>query len=938
MKRCFLVLVLAFVALTSSGQQFGGNPPWYKWRIIETDTVRIVYPMGLDSIAAQIAAISHHEARTTAHTIGHSLKPISIVLQDAPTYSNAFVQLAPRRSEFFLTPLQNNFSLGITPWHKTLAVHEYRHVMQFDNFNKGLAKVASAVLGQQGQLLIANAAVPGWFWEGEATFYETALTNNGRGRIPYFFNQYKSIWAANKQYSFMKLRNGSLKHFIPSDYHFGYNMVAYGLQKHGMDFWKKVTGDAVRFKGLFYPFSKAVERHSGQTYRDFQKAAFEYFKQASVLQPLLEANETLLANAEKNNVTDYYSPYLDEDSSVVVYVRQSKRVPAFYRIKGDKQKRIALADVMSDEYFDYKKGRILYAAFRPDKRWTYHTYSDIRIMDAYTGSRIQLTTKGRYFSPSFSNDGKTIVAVSVPRDQRVRLHLLDASTAEVKAEIPNPSKLFYTYPRFYKDSLIVSAVRDTTGKMAIAIINIADGSHSFITPVSHTVVSNPFVMGDTIVFNASKDNADNIFAVSVKDKQVYQLTGTTIGNYQPMARNGRLVYTKRTADGFLAASQPLSFKPLQENAYPGMFTLQNPYVPELLGKFEGSSIDGVRPLELPSRKYNELGGFMGFHSWRPYYEQPEFNFTIYGQNLLNTVQTELQYTYNENEGSHKIGINKLIGFWYPYITTGLSYTMNRAGRLNTGQVVNWDVFNANAGLIIPFILSAGRHQSALQVGSTFNYEKVGSVSMKNVTVRDINYLNSFISYRIQGQQAVQHILPRWALNTSLRYRNVVNLPGSATQLIGIASVNVPSFFRTHNITFSGAFQQINTNYNPVFSNALPFARGYSVVPYTRLLPLMYRGSAGYHAPIVYPDWGFANLVYFRRVRTQLFYDHAVATNFDNSLNFNFKSVGGELWFDTRLWNEFELSFGIRYSRLLDYEIAGATQPDRIEFMLPLTFL
>jgi hypothetical protein len=45
------------------------------------------------------------------------------------------------------------------------------------------------------------------------------------------------------------------------------------------------------------------------------------------------------------------------------------------------------------------------------------------------------------------------------------------------------------------------------------------------------------------------------------------------------------------------------------------------------------------------------------------------------------------------------------------------------------------------------------------------------------------------------------------------------------------------------------------------------------------------------------------------------------------------SVGGEIYFDTKWWNQYPLSFGFRYSYLLDNELAGPTQKGVFEFVL-----
>jgi hypothetical protein len=50
----FLILTLTF---RLHAQNFGGFPPSVKWRQINTDTARIIFPAAADSQAQEIAAI-----------------------------------------------------------------------------------------------------------------------------------------------------------------------------------------------------------------------------------------------------------------------------------------------------------------------------------------------------------------------------------------------------------------------------------------------------------------------------------------------------------------------------------------------------------------------------------------------------------------------------------------------------------------------------------------------------------------------------------------------------------------------------------------------------------------------------------------------------------------------------------------------------------------
>ncbi|MFM6925349.1 MAG: hypothetical protein ACKOU7_07575, partial [Ferruginibacter sp.] len=201
MRSFILTLLNLFFFTFLSAQNFGGNPASIKWQQVNTGKARVIFPAGLDSQAKRIAYIMKLLGDTTVMTIGGNQKKWNIILQNQSTISNAYVRLAPQISEFFMNPGQDNFSSGSIRWDDNLVIHENRHVQQFSNFNKGFTKVFSFFLGQEGQLLANGITIPDYFFEGDAVWQETLVSEQGRGRMPSFYNDYKSLWLAGKNYS-----------------------------------------------------------------------------------------------------------------------------------------------------------------------------------------------------------------------------------------------------------------------------------------------------------------------------------------------------------------------------------------------------------------------------------------------------------------------------------------------------------------------------------------------------------------------------------------------------------------------------------------------------------------------------------------------------------------------------------------------------------------
>ena len=268
----------------------------------------MIYAPGLDSQAQRAAQLIHALVKQRPIVLDHKIKSIPILLQHRSVLSNGYVQLGPYRSEWMLQPDLDNFSNGSVGWSDQLALHEYRHVEQLQSMKKGLSKLALQLFGEQAFDLAINAAVPNWFFEGDAVWQETALSIQGRGRLPRFMNSFPLLWKVNKKYTWMKIRNGSFKDWIPSHYELGYLLSNYGHFKYGDQFWSKVVSDAASYRSLLYPFQGAIKKYTGLSYQNFVSNALDFYR----LQNNVEANSPgqFLLKPQHKYVDNRQFPYV----------------------------------------------------------------------------------------------------------------------------------------------------------------------------------------------------------------------------------------------------------------------------------------------------------------------------------------------------------------------------------------------------------------------------------------------------------------------------------------------------------------------------------------------------------------------------------------------------------------------------------------------------
>jgi len=919
------------MALHSHAQQFGGHPPSHKWKQINTDSARIIFPAGADSMAQRVAAIVHQLASRKPISLGDRLKKINIVLQNKTTIPNGYVGLGPFRSEFFLTPFPGNFEEGSVSWTELLALHEYRHVQQFNNFYRGLSRLMYFLFGEEGYSLAINAAIPGWFYEGDAVYIETLLSEQGRGRLPLFTNAFPALWQEGKNYSWMKLRNGSLKDYVPNHYYLGYLLVNYGVEKYGPDFWKKVTQDASAFKGLFYPFQQAIKRHTGKEFKDFRKAALEFYRERSMKKQAGEANEILPAN--KKYVSSYFDPQNDENGRLIYQKNSYRHRPAFYIRDSSGERRLKVRDISLEDQFSYGAGKIVYSAYARHPRWGWQDYSVIKMLDIESGKERKLTNRSKYFTPDISPSGTQVAAVQIEPNGKSELHLLSSADGRIVKRIHSSEIMLFTDPKYIDDSSLVMAVRLKDGKMALALVESETGNLFRLTPPSFNVLGSPAPSNDIIYFTASFGGNDDVFALKMSDRKLFRITNGPLGNYFVYARQNELTWSAFTAEGYQLRKATIDPAEWTEVSMNEVETLIDPFPVSRGGEF-GAPVKYIPAREFGVTDYKKTTGFFNFHSWRPYYSDPIFTFSVYGENILNTLQTEIYYQYHLDDRTSGMGFNAVYGGFFPYLNLGGEYTFERSDSLGN-RLRHWDQLDTYIGLTIPLNSASGKTFKSFRLGSNYVLRNEFNKGFHKDSIGNnrFSYLHHFISWSAQVQSAVQHIYPRLGYGFSANHRHAItDLDGY--QLISNAHIYLPGLLSNHSVVLTGSFQQRDTLSQVVYSNRFAYSRGYTGRYFSR----MWRLSGNYNLPIFYPDWGFANILYFQRLRGNLFFDFTKIYSRDKTITRDQRSVGIELMVDTKWWNEYPLSFGVRFSHLLDPDQFDGWKGTILEFILPVSII
>jgi hypothetical protein len=251
--------------------------------------------------------------------------------------------------------------------------------------------------------------------------------------------------------------------------------------------------------------------------------------------------------------------------------------------------------------------------------------------------------------------------------------------------------------------------------------------------------------------------------------------------------------------------------------------------------------------------------------------------------------------------------------------------------------VYWNQLQGNVGFSVPLNFSRGKTYTNLQFGSDiiYNQRYFQGNYVDSFNHQGFAYIDPYVNFTHQTQQAQMQIYPSFAQTLTINYDQAVTT-FQARQLLISGYFYFLGFTRTHSLVLAAAIQGRDSLNNYSFSNNFPFSRGYSAENFYR----MYRLSANYNFPLLYPDYGLGNVVFFQRIRTNLFFDNTQVYDFyvsGSKFNAVYNSCGIELYFDTKWWNELAISFGFRYSRLLDPDFQGRG-PNQFEFILPINLL
>jgi hypothetical protein len=965
MKYSVFALLTLLVSTAGSAQEvLENNPPSLKWNKIVTPNFRVLYQPGFEEEANRMANTLEHIRLPESASLTKPPRRFTVIMQNQTAISNGFVTLLPRRSEFFTMPPQDYNFNGTVDWLNQLAVHEYRHMVQFDRSRTGLSKLLYYGFGPATLAGVSHIAAPLWFWEGDAVATETAFTQSGRGRIPNFGLLMKTNLMEGREFNYHKQYLRSYKHNIPDHYVLGYHMVSY-LRKRTGDplIWDKVTQRSWKFPFWPFAFSNAIHKETGLYVTGLYRAmAADLQKEWAELANRPATGFTTVATSPRKGYTDYKYPQLLEDGSVVAMKKGIGDIEQFVKIGNGRDIHVFTPGIVNDIGMLSAAGtRVVWNEYGFHPRWRRVTYSQIKMYDLATGRLTIVSRNSRYAGAALSPDTTRIVTVESAPDYSISLLILDTHGNVIK-KLAGTAKAFYSMPRWSADGSKIVALKTVNGKRTVAAFDVPTGREEQLIAPTHENIGHPVLYGQYLFFNSPVSGTDNIYVLDTRTGQRRQVTESRYGAYNPAisADGTTIYYNEQTRDGFdvvrisFDASAWPEFQPRPEPKSFYQYLVEQEGNPNLL--------DSIPQKDYAVKQYHKITGVINPVSWGAYFNTglTQADIGLVSQDVLSTTEWKAGYLYNINErtGAWRVGLS--YQNWFPIIDVNFKYgnrssseslTFLAKDTVSVDSIrsfyfteridFNWKEKNLEAGMRIPLVTTQSKYFGGVTFGNYIGFTQVTDFTNDINNSRIIPFLfrsgpstpptpvYDTVAYFLRSYQdngdlvynrfsiSAYRLLKRSRRDINSKWGQTVDLSVYNTfkgsdftgrQFSFYTVLYFPGFAKHHSLWGYWAFQQT------FIPQARASGQGLDNYLFSNQIPLprgvavyrdqkFYSMSGNYTLPIWYPDIAAGPLVNVQRLRGNMFVDYGFGTSQfgqNQPTSTTYLSVGGELKIDLNI--------------------------------------
>jgi hypothetical protein len=876
-------LLLSLISASVFGQIFDSeqNPLSVKWKKIYTNGFSIIYPTELEKDAQRMANTINKIYPAVGQSLNRQKTTIPIVLQNRGTVANGFVQMAPKKSEFYTTSPQQFDSQD---WLNNLAVHELRHVAQFDKIT-GNDKL---FLSEEIYFAYMGATVPTWFFEGDAVSTETSLTNAGRGRQPAWIMPYRTSLLSGKNFSYSKAYFGSNKDITPGYYQLGY-LISSDLRKnYGKGIMDSLLSDLHDKPLRLYPFSKSLKNYTGKNTKNYYSKTAAQIKSDWQKQDELNKSENYQSlNYRSKYATSYFLPTAISDNQILALKQTKSATPSFVLINTNKSEESLFKIAYQEQpWFSYGSNKLVWDEIRYDPRYKQRSYSVICIYDFATKTKKQLTFKTRIFSPAISGDGKKLIAVQIDLSNKSNLVFIDIQSGKISETLANPENAILQTPSLNTDGSKITYISVSEKGKALWLTE--NGVSTKIIPESNQQLSRPVFLNEKIAFNAHLSGLDNIYEVDVVNKKISALTAAKFGAFNPsLSLDGKsFFFNNYQLMGYEIAQTPIEPKAVQANNFVffGAAAAQQENTENIFEKLPDSVYE--------TKNYKPSAHLFNFHSFSPSVnDDDKLGIQLKSNDLLNNLDFFAGANYNNvlRTIDYSAGIN--YKSLYPILSANY---INRARtafykKNNSINKADWRENYINFKASLPLSINIYNHNLSLltEIGTSY--------TIRNFKALEASLFNKAIKFPMNYQLSMSHSLraaerdlaPKFAQTLTLRYANRPFNNNDGKLFTFGSYFYFPGLAKNHSLMASFNYQ----NTIGVFDTNTEITTVYGYNQIDAKAALTNTLLFNYRFPIAFPDKEIGSLAYIKNFRGGIFMHYeniGKGTNFTEPKTFGFE--------------------------------------------------
>jgi len=905
-KVMHLIISSLIVYLLSIHISFGQYKPGLNWKKINTSHYKILVPESNQAKGLKIANRLEYLYSSADYQLTGGHEKLPLILNPSQSTANGYVILPPYHSEWTLTPALGRFT-GTNHWTNLLALHEIRHAVQYSFLNQGKIKTIDMLFGDLGRAGVSNLLIPRWYFEGDAIYQETILSNSGRGRIPFFNKRLKALLLNNMIYKYNKTIYGSYRNKVPSHYQYGYHQIAYLSTVYSRDTLRSVINEtlcsSLKFdlNFMLHPFSTSLKKYTGHGAKSLYRTSLKNIK--SKWKRELQNNSITdyhnLTSRKEDEYIDYYYPQLDSSGTLFCVRSGLSQRPTLCKITEETTKYLhPLPAECRQNGFDIENNLVVWSEFHNHKRWSKESWSDLVIYNLKIDERKRLTHKRNFFQPVLSPSGKNIAAISFDNQFKAQITILNSSTGKLLKNYKLPT---YTTPMtiawFPSGQKLVYILKKNNNK-TLRVLNLKTGKHKKLIQGSSYNLYQPICWKNYILFESTFSGQEEIFAIDTTNKVIKQIVSSKIGAYNPeIDRNQNILYYNNyTHKGYnivKTSLTPKKWTTIDTTKFVHPYSFQS-------NSDLATVNDSFPHKNYPIKNYHGVERYINLHSWLPLAVVNNGIF-LFSDNILNTLNFKIGGYWNINESEPYFLTELMLKKFYPITSISYRYGIRKSyfpNSIETDFVKIWKESNLSISQRIPLI---SNKQGITQNNFSVNYG-VSYLQSWNTKRKIFNENGTFTNFldRRNGPIYSYNFGLRGGIIADNSYRDLVKdgikyqfkfaktLPFSplegqkyyfASQM-GIRTPSNDGGFKLHL-----QYEKINKK-DYKYSHSILRPSSISHINFNKAIKSRFE----YKFPLYYPDLGILGFTYLKRISKAFFLEYfnsnkQAAFNIGNGLTF-----------------------------------------------------